>query len=94
MDILKRGKKMNCTLDIRKLMDIRYQLQEMLEAEATRLYRLARKMEEHGVSIEEVQKCRNEADEFHMCSYPERVLDPFRKWNYAFCCDTKVKHFM
>lgn len=70
--------------EIRPLRDIRDELKELLEKEATRLYRLARKMEEHRVNTDEVRKCREEANEFHMCNYPERVLDPFRKWNYAF----------
>ncbi len=70
--------------NVKPLRDVRDDLRELLEAEATRLYRLARKMEEHGVSAEEVHKCREEANEFHMCNYPERVLDPFRKWSYAF----------
>lgn len=72
------------TNEIKPLRDMRQDLKEMLEAEATRLYRLARRMEEHGVSADKVRKCREEADEFHMSSYPERVLDPFRKWSYAF----------
>lgn len=75
---------MRTTMDVKELRTVRDDLRELLECEATRLYRLARKMEEHGVSADKVQKCREEANEFHMCSYPERVLDPFRTWNYAF----------
>ena len=77
-------KQYRITNEIKPLRDMRQDLKELLEAEATRLYRLARRMEEHGVSADKVRKCREEADEFHMCSYPERVLDPFRKWSYAF----------
>lgn len=77
-------KKYRISNEIKPLRDMRDDLKMLLEAEANRLYRLARRMEEHGVSAEEVQKCREEANEFHMTGYPERVLDPFRTWRYAF----------
>lgn len=75
---------MKNTMQIKELRDIRADLLVLLEDEATRLYRLARRMEKHGVSAEKVRKCREEANEFHMCSYPERVIDTCRVWNYAF----------
>lgn len=75
---------MKTTLEVKELRNVRDDLLELLEQESNRLYRLARRMEKHGVNIEKVRKCREEADEFHMCNYPERVLDPFRVWEYAF----------
>jgi hypothetical protein len=63
---------------------IREKLCEISEAEATKLYRLAWRMEEHGCSAENVAKVREEARELHMNAYPERLLDPFRVWAYAF----------
>ena len=68
----------------RDLSDIRDQLCEIAEQEATRLYRLAWRMIAHGCDPKNVEKCRDEARELHMCAYPERLLDPFRVWNYAF----------
>lgn len=68
----------------RDLNDIRNQLCEIAEKEATRLYRLAWRMIVHGCDPKNVEKCREEARELHMCSYPERLIDPFRVWTYAF----------
>lgn len=66
------------------LMMVRYELQEIAEKEATKLYRLAWRMQAHGCNPANVRKCRDEANELHMMGYPERLLDPFRTWNYAF----------
>lgn len=68
----------------RDIRAIREQLCEIAEAEATKLYRLAWRMEEHGCSAANVAKVREEAWELHMTAYPERLLDPFRAWSYAF----------
>ncbi len=66
------------------LYDLRERLREIAEKEATYLYRLAWRMIAHGCDPKNVEKCREEARELHMCSYPERLIDPFRDWNYAF----------
>ena len=66
------------------LREIRDQLCEIAEKEATRLYRLAWRMTAHGCDPKNIEKCRDEARELHMCSYPERLLDPFHVWTYAF----------
>lgn len=66
------------------LQEIRYQLQEICEKEATKLFRQARRMEEHGVSIEVVERCRDEAMILHNTGYPERILDPFNVGEFAF----------
>lgn len=63
---------------------IREELCQIAEAEATRLYRLAWRMERHGCSAASIAKVREEARELHMTGYPERLLDPFRVWQYAF----------
>ena len=68
----------------KELREIRSQLQEIAEQEATKLFRLAWKMTAHGCNPENIEKCRIEARELHMTGYPERLLDPFRTWNYAF----------
>ena len=66
------------------LQEIRYQLQEICKNEANSLFRLARTMERHGVNAEMVARCREEALLLHNTGYPERILDPFKKWEFAF----------
>lgn len=68
----------------KELWEIRYQLIEIAEKEATKLYRLAWRMVAHGCSKESIEKCRSEARELHMMAYPERLIDPFIRWEYAF----------
>ena len=68
----------------KELKEMRNSLQEIAEREATKLYRLAWRMQDHGCLSANIQKCRQEAHELHMTGYPERLLDPFRVWNYAF----------
>lgn len=63
---------------------IKNQLTEIAEKEATYLYRLAWRMTDHGCSAESIAKVREEARELHMTGYPERLLDDFRQWEYAF----------
>lgn len=63
---------------------IKSQLQEIAEAEATYLYRLAWRMTAHGCNPTNIRKVREEANELHMIGYPERLLDPFKTWEYAF----------
>jgi hypothetical protein len=66
------------------LLNIRYELQEIAEKEATQLFRLAWRMQAHGCDPANVARVRNEAMELHMTGYPERLLDPFATWDYAF----------
>lgn len=66
------------------LNSIRWELKEIAEKEATYLYRLAWKMQAHGCNPEHIRKCREEAEELHSTGYPERLLDQFRVWEYAF----------
>ena len=68
----------------RDLREMRDALCEIAEKEATRLYRLAWRMTAHGCKPENIRKCRDEAWELHTTGYPERLLDPFRRWEYAF----------
>lgn len=68
----------------RQLREMYDQLQEIAEREAMKLFRLARRCEEHGVSANIIVDIRNEAHELHMTGYPERLLDPFKVWKYAF----------
>lgn len=66
------------------LIRIRETLCEMAEAEATKLCRLAWKMEKHNCDPKNIEKCREEARFLHMTGYPERLLDTRVKWEYAF----------
>jgi hypothetical protein len=68
----------------KEITNIRYQLIEISEKEATKLYRLANNLKKHGGSAEAVTKIREEASELHLNAFPERILDPFKKWEYAF----------
>ena len=68
----------------RELRGIRDRLEQMSEAEATRLFRLAWRMEEHGCSKESVMRCREEANALHMNPYPERLLKFETEWEFAF----------
>lgn len=70
--------------EVKKLRKIREELEEIAEQEATKLYRLAWRAKAHGCSNETVEAIRNEARELHMTGYPERLLDPFKTWNFAF----------
>lgn len=66
------------------LVQMRESLREVAEREATQLYRLAWRMQAHSCKAESIAKVREEANELHMTGYPERLLDPFKKWEYAF----------
>lgn len=66
------------------LKEMRYELMEIAENEATKLYRLAWRMTAHGCKAENIAKVREEANRLHMTGYPERLLDPFVTWEYAF----------
>lgn len=70
--------------EVRKLRKIRDELEGIAEQEATKLYRLAWRAKAHGCSNETVEAIRTEARELHMTGYPERLLDPFKTWKYAF----------
>ena len=75
---------MTNTCDVRELMKIRNELVDIADREATKLFRLAWRAKAHGCSNETVEQIRNEARELHMTGYPERLLDPFKTWKYAF----------
>lgn len=71
----------------RKLDSIRYELIEIAEAEATKLFRMAWRAQKHGCNPETVEKIRSEARLLHMTGYPERLLDTFyraKNFEYAF----------
>lgn len=70
--------------EVKKLRKIREELEEIAEQEATKLFRLAWRAKDHGCSDETVEAIRNETRELHMTGYPERLLDPFKTWKYAF----------
>lgn len=63
---------------------IRSQLCEIAEKEATKLFRLAWRMQRHGCKAESVEACRNEARVLHMTGYPENLLRSDIVWKYAF----------
>lgn len=68
----------------KELKAIRHELTEISEREATKLSRLARRMIQHGCRKESIDKCIDEVFELHMNAYPERLLNPFKHWEYAF----------
>lgn len=67
---------------MKQLREIREQLKEMAEAEAMKLWRLARNAQKRGCSSEVVNKIREEANWLHTTgtSYPERLLD----WKFEY----------
>ena len=67
-----------------ELKAIRYQLIEISEREATKLYRLARRMEEHNCKRENIHKCRLEASWLHLNGQVELLITPYQKYDYAF----------
>lgn len=70
------------------LESLRYELTHIVEQEATNLYRLARKAEQHGVKQSVIDEIREEANYLHttLTTYPERILDWDFEYNtkYAF----------
>ena len=66
------------------LRNIRDELTEIAEKEATKLYRLAWRMQSHGCKPENIRKCREEASSLHMTGYPERLIAWETSWKYAF----------
>lgn len=71
-----------------ELRNIRSQLIEMAEKEATNLFRLAWRAKEHGCQPKTVEAIRNEARWLHdtATAYPERLIswDFEYKFKYAF----------
>lgn len=67
---------------MKQLREIREQLKQMAETEATKLWRLARKAQKRGCSFEVVNKIREEANWLHTTgtSYPDRLLD----WKFEY----------
>lgn len=70
------------------LRDLRYQLTEIVEKEASNLLRLARKAREHGVREEVINEIMKEAYILreNARAYPERILSGDFEWKtkYAF----------
>lgn len=66
--------------------EIRCELKDIAEKEATYLYRLAWRCIRHGVSEKTVREIREEAYELHTCSYPDRLIrwDAEYRFKYAF----------
>lgn len=71
---------------MKELKEIRMRLVGIAEQEAAHLYRMARKLQEHGGSPATVAEIREEAGYLHtnMTAYPGRLLDTENKWKYAF----------
>lgn len=68
----------------KELNDIKARLVEIANCEAMKLYRMARKLQAHGGSIETVSAIREEANRLYNTGYPERLLNNFTLWKYAF----------
>lgn len=56
------------------LRDIRNELVGICDAEANKLWRLARRLLAHGGSLETASAIREEADSLWMTAYPERAI--------------------
>lgn len=67
-----------------ELRKMRSDLIEIAEKEATKLYRLAWRMQAHGCDPENIKTVREEANALHMTGYPERLLSYFTTYKYAF----------
>lgn len=71
-----------------RLESIRYDLIMMAERESMKLFRLARKSQEHGLSNECINNIREEGFIMHdtMKAYPERLLNTnlMERFKYAF----------
>lgn len=70
-----------------QLKGIRAELQEIARAEAVKVWRLARRMEAHGCNPDSIHRARAEGCELFDtmgAGYPERLLDPFKVWEFAF----------
>lgn len=68
----------------KRLKEIRFELKEIADKEAMKLYRLARRLERRGGNREVVARIREEACTLYKTGYPERLIDPFLKWEFAF----------
>lgn len=68
----------------KRLESMRWELKNMAEKEAIKLWRLARKAERHNVSNELIYKIREEATCMYitMTTYPDRLLE--RDFEYKF----------
>ena len=71
---------------MKELNEIRGRLTGIAEQEATHLYRMARRLQQHGGSPVVVAEIREEANQLHtnMATYPGRLLDTENKWKFAF----------
>lgn len=65
------------------LREIYYKLEEMAKAEQMKLFRLARRLRDHGASERLIEDVRNEAHSLTICR-PGFLVDPFRMYKYAF----------
>ena len=73
---------------MKELKEIRNKLKEKAEREATKLWRMARKAQQHGCSSKLVHEIREEANWLHgtATAYPDRLIHwEFEyKYKYAF----------
>ena len=64
------------------LTKLHYELKEQARQEAYKLWRLARRCKEHGVSQKTIDEIRNEAHHCHttLTAYPERMV----AWDFEY----------
>lgn len=76
---------------MKRLIEIRYTLIDMAEAESKKLYRLAWRAEEHGCSNRLVDEIRSEARWLHgtATAYPERLITWDFEYNFKFAFKTE-----
>lgn len=68
----------------KEIRDIRWQLEEIAEHEAMKVFRMAKRLQDHGGTPEKVREIRNEAFELLDSRSPEKLINPFKRWKYAF----------
>lgn len=73
-----------------RLRQIYWELVQIRDREATRLWRLARKAAEHGCSDRLCVAIRAEGWKVQKMQ-PEQLLDPFNEWKYAFPWEGKYE---
>lgn len=71
---------------MKRINEIRQELKEMAEQEATRLYRLARRALEKGCGQELVNAIREEANWLHTTAqaYPDRLVEWQFEYNFKY----------
>lgn len=76
-------------VDIKRINDIRDELEERAVKEAMRLWRLARKADKKGCSTALIEEIRIEANWLHTTARnnPERIIDWTFEYEHKYCAE-------